>query len=102
MELLPHAHSMFSPWLLVVGTIQIIYAALTSLGADRGIHVETNSIFLPLTIAKILKSLADVENPGLIFLGKQVCLALICLSSFELWLCMRQISRSCFSVLNLS
>nr|YP_009570322.1 NADH-plastoquinone oxidoreductase subunit 4 [Reaumuria songarica]QBC69612.1 NADH-plastoquinone oxidoreductase subunit 4 [Reaumuria songarica] len=32
MELLPHAHSIFSPWLLIVGTIQIIYAASTSLG----------------------------------------------------------------------
>ncbi|CAF1752677.1 unnamed protein product, partial [Brassica napus] len=32
MELLPHAHSMFSPWLMVVGTIQIIYAASTSTG----------------------------------------------------------------------
>nr|YP_009469206.1 NdhD [Asarum sieboldii]YP_009469213.1 NdhD [Asarum sieboldii]YP_010204278.1 NdhD [Asarum misandrum]YP_010204285.1 NdhD [Asarum misandrum]YP_010204378.1 NdhD [Asarum maculatum]YP_010204385.1 NdhD [Asarum maculatum]UAU40980.1 NdhD [Asarum heterotropoides var. seoulense]WRO36875.1 NADH dehydrogenase subunit D [Asarum chungbuensis]AVD53998.1 NdhD [Asarum sieboldii]AVD54005.1 NdhD [Asarum sieboldii]UAU40780.1 NdhD [Asarum misandrum] len=32
MELLPHAHSIFSPWLVIVGTIQIIYAALTSPG----------------------------------------------------------------------
>nr|UUC02540.1 NADH-plastoquinone oxidoreductase subunit 4 [Caulophyllum robustum] len=32
MELLPHAHSIFSPWLIIVGTIQIIYAASTSLG----------------------------------------------------------------------
>lgn len=32
MELLPHAHSIFSPWLMIVGTIQIIYAASTSLG----------------------------------------------------------------------
>nr|QKI33676.1 NADH-plastoquinone oxidoreductase subunit 4 [Circaeaster agrestis] len=32
MELLPHAHSLFSPWLILVGTMQIIYAALTSLG----------------------------------------------------------------------
>lgn len=32
MELLPHAHSIFSPWLMIIGTIQIIYAALTSLG----------------------------------------------------------------------
>nr|VDD65592.1 unnamed protein product [Brassica oleracea] len=32
MELLPHAHSMFSPWLMLVGTIQIIYAASTSPG----------------------------------------------------------------------
>nr|UDV79641.1 NADH dehydrogenase subunit 4 [Ficus squamosa] len=32
MELLPHAHSIFSPWLMIVGTIQIIYAASTSPG----------------------------------------------------------------------
>nr|YP_010601504.1 NADH-plastoquinone oxidoreductase subunit 4 [Eremogone acicularis]WAM61081.1 NADH-plastoquinone oxidoreductase subunit 4 [Eremogone acicularis] len=32
MELLPHAHSIFSPWLIIIGTIQIIYAALTSPG----------------------------------------------------------------------
>ncbi|YP_009092354.1 NADH-plastoquinone oxidoreductase subunit 4 (chloroplast) [Macadamia integrifolia] len=31
MELLPHAHSIFSPWLMIVGTMQIIYAASTSL-----------------------------------------------------------------------
>nr|AWI73124.1 NADH dehydrogenase subunit 4 [Craspidospermum verticillatum] len=31
-ELLSHAHYLFSPWLLIVGTIQIIYAASTSLG----------------------------------------------------------------------
>nr|YP_009493637.1 NADH dehydrogenase subunit 4 [Eucommia ulmoides]ANP25551.1 NADH dehydrogenase subunit 4 [Eucommia ulmoides]AWN56559.1 NADH dehydrogenase subunit 4 [Eucommia ulmoides]AZT79322.1 NADH dehydrogenase subunit 4 [Eucommia ulmoides]WMG64972.1 NADH dehydrogenase subunit D [Eucommia ulmoides] len=30
MELLPHAHSVFSPWLIIVGTMQIIYAASTS------------------------------------------------------------------------
>nr|YP_010286928.1 NADH-plastoquinone oxidoreductase subunit 4 [Hydrocharis morsus-ranae]UKT60939.1 NADH-plastoquinone oxidoreductase subunit 4 [Hydrocharis morsus-ranae] len=32
MEFLPHAHSIFSPWFVIVGTIQIIYAASTSLG----------------------------------------------------------------------
>ncbi|KAK9660986.1 hypothetical protein RND81_O287400 [Saponaria officinalis] len=32
MELLPHAHSIFSPWLIIIGTMQIIYAALTSPG----------------------------------------------------------------------
>nr|QAY81193.1 NADH-plastoquinone oxidoreductase subunit 4 [Asteropyrum cavaleriei] len=32
MELLPHAHSIFSPWLIIVGAIQIIYAASTSPG----------------------------------------------------------------------
>ena len=32
MELLPHAHSIFSPWLMIAGTIQIIYAASASSG----------------------------------------------------------------------
>ncbi|KAL4204276.1 hypothetical protein AMTRI_Chr01g131330 [Amborella trichopoda] len=32
MKLLPHAHSIFSLWLVIVGTLQIIYAASTSLG----------------------------------------------------------------------
>nr|YP_010691732.1 NADH-plastoquinone oxidoreductase subunit 4 [Vallesia antillana]WBU94919.1 NADH-plastoquinone oxidoreductase subunit 4 [Vallesia antillana] len=32
MELLSHAHYLFSPWLVIAGTIQIIYAASTSLG----------------------------------------------------------------------
>nr|YP_010627920.1 NADH dehydrogenase subunit 4 [Begonia anisosepala]WBN94825.1 NADH dehydrogenase subunit 4 [Begonia anisosepala] len=32
MELFPYAHSIFSPWLIIVGIIQIIYAALTSPG----------------------------------------------------------------------
>nr|AWH06272.1 NADH dehydrogenase subunit 4 [Asclepias fournieri] len=31
-ELLSHAHYLFSPWLVIVGAIQIIYAASTSLG----------------------------------------------------------------------
>nr|YP_010579963.1 NADH dehydrogenase subunit 4 [Hypericum monogynum]QVL22963.1 NADH dehydrogenase subunit D [Hypericum monogynum]UZS76755.1 NADH dehydrogenase subunit 4 [Hypericum monogynum] len=32
MELLPHAHSLFSPWFVLVGSMQIIYAAPTSFG----------------------------------------------------------------------
>nr|QFQ45917.1 NADH-plastoquinone oxidoreductase subunit 4 [Sonerila plagiocardia] len=32
MQLFPHAHSIFSPWLIIVGAIQIIYAASTSPG----------------------------------------------------------------------
>nr|YP_009671842.1 NADH-plastoquinone oxidoreductase subunit 4 [Berberis aristata]YP_010529470.1 NADH-plastoquinone oxidoreductase subunit 4 [Berberis julianae]YP_010529672.1 NADH-plastoquinone oxidoreductase subunit 4 [Berberis pruinosa]YP_010529874.1 NADH-plastoquinone oxidoreductase subunit 4 [Berberis tsienii]QCX31260.1 NADH-plastoquinone oxidoreductase subunit 4 [Berberis aristata]UXW91509.1 NADH-plastoquinone oxidoreductase subunit 4 [Berberis julianae]UXW91711.1 NADH-plastoquinone oxidoreductase subun len=32
MELLPHAHSLFSPWLIIMGIFQIIYAASTSPG----------------------------------------------------------------------
>lgn len=32
MELLAHAHSRLSPWLVIVGIIQILYAVSTSLG----------------------------------------------------------------------
>nr|UDP57318.1 NADH dehydrogenase subunit 4 [Melicytus chathamicus] len=35
MELLPHAHSTFSPWLIIVGAMQIIYAASTSSGQQN-------------------------------------------------------------------
>nr|YP_010179168.1 NADH-plastoquinone oxidoreductase subunit 4 [Breynia spatulifolia]QUV75398.1 NADH-plastoquinone oxidoreductase subunit 4 [Breynia spatulifolia] len=35
MELLPHAHSLFSSWLIIVGAIQIIYAASTSFGQQN-------------------------------------------------------------------
>nr|YP_009946770.1 NADH dehydrogenase subunit D [Incarvillea sinensis]QOE76762.1 NADH dehydrogenase subunit D [Incarvillea sinensis] len=35
MELFPHAHSIFSPWLMLVGAMQIIYAASTSLGQQN-------------------------------------------------------------------
>ncbi|RYR33135.1 hypothetical protein Ahy_A10g047706 isoform B [Arachis hypogaea] len=42
MELLPHAHSIFFPWLMLLGSIQIIYAASTSLGigsiSDTGLN----------------------------------------------------------------
>jgi NAD(P)H-quinone oxidoreductase subunit 4 len=30
MELLPHVHSIFAPWLVVIGAIQIVYAAFPS------------------------------------------------------------------------
>nr|WCD67110.1 NdhD [Impatiens sp. 7ak] len=32
MEFLPHAHSIFSPWLMIIGTMQIFYAASASPG----------------------------------------------------------------------
>ena len=31
MQLLPHAHSLFGPWLVGIGAIQIVYAAFTSI-----------------------------------------------------------------------
>ncbi|MDT8429490.1 MAG: electron transfer flavoprotein subunit beta/FixA family protein [Pseudomonadales bacterium] len=42
-----------------------------ALGADRGIHVETEGEIQPLTVAKILKALIDKEGIELTILGKQ-------------------------------
>ncbi len=42
-----------------------------ALGADRGILVQTDQELEPLAVAKLLKALAERENPDLIILGKQ-------------------------------
>ena len=41
------------------------------MGADRGILVETDVELQPLAVAKLLKAIADKEQPQLIILGKQ-------------------------------
>jgi electron transfer flavoprotein beta subunit len=41
------------------------------MGADRGILVETDVDLQPLAVAKMLKAIADQEQPRLIILGKQ-------------------------------
>jgi len=40
-------------------------------GADRGIHVKTDSYVEPLGVAKILKKIVEKEKPDLVFMGKQ-------------------------------
>jgi electron transfer flavoprotein beta subunit len=42
-----------------------------AIGADRAILVETTVELQPLAVAKLLKALADKEQPDLIVLGKQ-------------------------------
>ena len=42
-----------------------------AIGADRGVLVETAPEIEPLGVAKVLKALADKEQPQLIILGKQ-------------------------------
>ncbi|MBA0615033.1 hypothetical protein Godav_015232 [Gossypium davidsonii] len=42
-----------------------------AMGADRGIHVEAARDLVPLSVAKVLKKLVEVENPGFLILGKQ-------------------------------
>ena len=41
------------------------------MGADRGLHIETQEPPEPLAVAKLLRAVADREQPKLILLGKQ-------------------------------
>jgi len=56
-----------------IGVPQSIESIRTALamGADRGILVETEASPEPLAVAKLLKAIADKEEPRLIILGKQ-------------------------------
>ena len=42
-----------------------------AMGADRAILIETEDVIEPLGIAKLIKALAEKENPQLIIAGKQ-------------------------------
>lgn len=42
-----------------------------AMGADRGILIKAEGNVEPLAVAKLLKAVAEAENPGLIILGKQ-------------------------------
>jgi len=42
-----------------------------AMGADRAILVETDELVEPLTVAKIVKGVAEAEKPSLILVGKQ-------------------------------
>lgn len=42
-----------------------------AMGADRGILVKVDGAVEPLAVAKILKGVAEKEQPGLVILGKQ-------------------------------
>ncbi|MGV7210387.1 electron transfer flavoprotein subunit beta/FixA family protein [Oxalobacteraceae bacterium A2-2] len=42
-----------------------------AIGADRGILIETTAELEPLAVAKLLKAVAEKEQPQLIILGKQ-------------------------------
>ena len=42
-----------------------------AMGGDRGIHVQSDTDLQPLAIAKLLKAVADEEEPNFILMGKQ-------------------------------
>lgn len=61
---------------IVVVTIGVAKAqdalrtALT-IGADRGILIDTDAMIEPLAVAKVLAKVVEAEQPGLVILGKQ-------------------------------
>jgi electron transfer flavoprotein beta subunit len=54
----------------VAACAETIRTAL-AMGADRGILVETDVELQPLAVAKLLRAIAEKEQPRLIILGKQ-------------------------------
>ncbi|KAI5649499.1 hypothetical protein M9H77_35504 [Catharanthus roseus] len=56
-----------------MGPTQVVDTLRTGLamGADRAIHVDYPGTLYPLSVAKILKALVDIEKPRLLLLGKQ-------------------------------
>ena len=42
-----------------------------AMGADRGIHVLTDTALQPLAVAKLLAKITEREAPDLVMLGKQ-------------------------------
>ncbi len=56
---------------LGVAACQDIIRTALAMGADRGVLVETDAELQPLAVAKLLKAIAEKEQPNLIILGKQ-------------------------------
>ena len=56
---------------LGVAACQETLRTALAMGADRGILVESDADLQPLAVAKMLKAIAEKEQPGLIILGKQ-------------------------------
>ena len=56
-----------------IGTAACVEQIRTALalGADRGIHINTDADLDSLQIAKLLKTVVDEETPDLVILGKQ-------------------------------
>ena len=51
-------------------TQDVLRTAL-AIGADRAILIKTDAVLTPLAVAKLLKQIADKEQPDLVILGKQ-------------------------------
>ena len=42
-----------------------------AMGADRAVHIVTEADLQPLAVARLMKVIADEEQPGLVIIGKQ-------------------------------
>ncbi|WP_367160823.1 electron transfer flavoprotein subunit beta/FixA family protein [Kozakia baliensis] len=54
-----------------VSEAQPILRTAMAMGADRAILVQTDTELEPLSVAKLLKTIVDREDPGLVIMGKQ-------------------------------
>jgi len=54
-----------------VPTAQEIIRTALAMGADRGLHIQTDQDLQPLAIAKLLKAVVEAERPDLVLMGKQ-------------------------------
>ena len=53
------------------GALQDQLRTALAMGADRGVHVQTDTELQPLAVAKLLAKIAQREAPDLCLLGKQ-------------------------------
>ncbi|KXS13628.1 electron transfer flavo protein, beta subunit [Gonapodya prolifera JEL478] len=51
-------------------SVETLRTAL-AMGADKAVHVETDADVQPLEVAKLLRAVADKEQPQVVILGKQ-------------------------------
>ena len=56
---------------LGVPQVQETIRTALAMGADRGIHVQSDAELQPLAVAKLLKAVVEKEQPGICILGKQ-------------------------------
>lgn len=54
-----------------IGPAQDVLRTALAMGADRAIHIQVDHVVEPLGVAKLLKSVTEKEEPGLVILGKQ-------------------------------
>ena len=56
-----------------IGVAQAAETIRTALamGADRGLHIQTDDDLQPLAVAKLLKAVVEAEKPDMVLMGKQ-------------------------------